>query len=65
MTKYSGLALGKLLVEEGLMPPNTRLLDLILSPNEAVIIRYEVFVETADLAKIARVLTRFVEETKT
>jgi hypothetical protein len=57
--RYLGNVLGKLLVEAGLCPPNARLLELIVSPTEAIIIRYEVYVENADLEKLGRVMTAF------
>jgi hypothetical protein len=59
---FPGNVLGKLLVEEKLCPPNARVLELIVRPTEPIIIRYEVFVEMADVDKLLQALTRFVAE---
>jgi len=61
MTKYLGRKLGQFLIDEGLCPPNCRLVDLHVPADGAVMLTYEVFVETADLPKLARALTRLAE----
>jgi hypothetical protein len=52
----TGDAVGKALEEEGLLPPNCRLLEIALAPREAFVLRYEVYVRTTDLPKLARAI---------
>jgi hypothetical protein len=59
--KYIGRRLGALLIEEGLCPPNCSVLELHVPAAGAIVIRYEVYVDTVDLPKIARALTRLAE----
>lgn len=61
MSKYLGRQLGELLIDEGICPPNCRVLELVVPASGAIILRYELFVDTADLPKIARALTRLAE----
>lgn len=57
---YEGRVLGQLLIEEGLMPPSARVLELVVSGTDAVVIRYEVYVELADLQKVRRAIAKLV-----
>jgi hypothetical protein len=52
--------LNQLLIEQGLVPPNCRLLTVEFAVMEAAIIRYEVFLTGDDLLKFAAAFTEAV-----
>jgi hypothetical protein len=60
--QYHGTTLGHFLINEGLVPPNARDVDLIISATGPVLLRYEVLVDTADLGKLARAIARLAAE---
>ena len=43
-------------MQEGLIPPNARLLEVVIPADGAVIFRYEVYLVTDDLPKLSRAL---------
>jgi hypothetical protein len=64
MSVYSGRGIGKYLVDEGLIPPNTRNVELHIPTDGAVFIRYEVFVTEDETQKLQRALARLHEDEK-
>lgn len=53
MIAHSG-KLERALIAEGLVPANCRLLEIVVKPDSAPIIRFEVFVQTDDLVKLSK-----------
>jgi hypothetical protein len=60
MVVYQGRTLGKALIDEGLIPANARLLDLVIPADGAVVLRLELFVSYDDLAKLIRAMQTIV-----
>lgn len=60
MATYQGRDFGKALIDEGLIPPNARLLELVVPVSGAVILRLEVLVEKPDFDKIVRAIQSIV-----
>lgn len=58
---FRGNELGKYLIEEGVLPPQCRNVELLLPVDGALALRYEVFVTAEDLPKLARCLVRLGE----
>jgi hypothetical protein len=54
--------LGQLLIAQGLVPANCRVLNVEFRVMEAAILRYEVFVTGDDLVKLAQAFTAAVVE---
>lgn len=48
------LKLERALIAQGLVPSNCRLLEVVMAPMTAAIIRFEVFVTQDDLGKLAQ-----------
>lgn len=55
-TFYTGKALGKLLIAEGVCPVNARQVELHIPADGALMLRFDVLLDDADLAKVARAL---------
>lgn len=53
-----GRTLGKALQEEGLLPPNCQLVEVLIPADGAATIRYTVLVDAADLPKLARAMVK-------
>jgi hypothetical protein len=45
--------LQRALIAHGLVPPNCKLLDVVVSPTGPPVLRYEVFLDETDLRKFA------------
>ena len=56
MAVIHGNKLGKALQDEGLIPPNCRLLEIVIPDDGAAVLRFECFVTRDDLPKISRAL---------
>lgn len=54
----------RLLVEQGLVPQHCSNLELIMRPNAPMILRYEVFVASEHLDKLALVFQAMASEGK-
>lgn len=54
----------KLLLEQGLVPDGCRSVELVLAADSAMILRYEVFVTTEQLEKLAVVFQALASEAK-
>jgi hypothetical protein len=61
MTAISGSGLAKYLKAEGLLPENCRSVRLAIAANDAIVLRYEVFVDVDDMVKLSRALAKFAE----
>lgn len=54
----------RLLIEQGLVPPNCRSVELHLDPSSVVVLRYDVLVTPDDMAKLAIVFQAMASEGK-
>lgn len=50
-------SLAKRLTEQGLLPPNCGKVELLIPPDGALTLRYEVYVTDEDLAKLGTAFT--------
>ena len=53
---FHGRKLGKALLDEGLIPANARLLELIVPADGPVTLRLELFVSNGELEKLIRAM---------
>lgn len=63
-TSYAGHSLGRLLHEEGLLPPECADVQLIVPVDDIVQIRFTVNVHPQDMGKIHRAIGRLLEESR-
>lgn len=56
MSVYSGRTLGKALIDEGLIPANARLLELVIPADGAITLRLELYVSEAEIGKLIRAM---------
>jgi hypothetical protein len=61
---YHGRKLGALLIEAGIVPTNARLLELVVPADGAIILRYEVFLDTDAMGTFGRVLQQLAADRK-
>lgn len=54
--------LEKHLIERGLLPDRCRLVEVSITPNSALVVRYEVFVEAAQLGQFADAMKAAADE---
>lgn len=52
------------MLAEGLVPENCSSVKVVIAPDHALRIRYEVFVSEDDIPKVMRALATFANETK-
>jgi hypothetical protein len=53
---FQGRKLGKALLDEGLIPANARLLELVVPADGPVTLRLELFVSNGELEKLIRAM---------
>jgi hypothetical protein len=64
MHKLHSHSLGKFLVEEGVLPPNSMDASLVIDVDGILHVNVDIAVDEDDLPKIARALTKMHEEIK-
>jgi hypothetical protein len=61
MTFYRGRTLGEALMHEGVIPANAYNVELHITTNNALFLRYEVLVSDDDLRKVHRAIATMLE----
>ena len=62
MAVISTRGLEKHLMAHGLLPAHCKLIEVSITPNSALILRYEVFIEGEQLARFAEAMTEAAAE---
>lgn len=62
MAFFHSRKLGALLVEHGVVPPNTRDVDFHVGVDSVLVLRCEILLRGEDLAAFRRALTEFLEQ---